>query len=304
MKPRLIVILGPTAVGKTELAIKWAHQLGGEIISADSMQVYRYLDIGTAKPSLEIRKRIPHHLIDVVNPDEPFNAARFVQEADRIIRRLVRAEKPIFVVGGTGLYIRSLLRGLIESPPRDEQLRQLLRQKENIYEMLKEFDPLAAEKIHPRDRVRIVRALEVFLLTGESIVSKQLRHRFEQRKYDYVKIGIMEEKGILFDLIDKRTQHMFAQGLVEEVKKVLSMGYGKELPPLQTLGYRHAIRLWEGEISREEAINFTARDTRHYAKRQLTWFKKEKDILWFKRDDQAARDTVLRFLEGNLREIP
>lgn len=294
-----MVILGPTAVGKTDLAIQWAEELGGEIVSADSMQVYRYLDIGTAKPSPETRQRIPHHLIDVVNPDDLFSAARFAQEADLIIHNLARKGKFIFVVGGTGLYLRSLLGGLIEGPPADKELRHLLKQQDNLYDMLKVFDPLAAERIHPRDRVRIVRALEVFILTGDSIVNQQRQHRFERRKYDYIKIGIREEKEILYNRIDQRTQHMFSQGLVEEVEKVLSMGYSKELPPLQTLGYRHTIRLLEGSISKREAMEFTARDTRHYAKRQFTWFKKEKDILWFKRGDPRAKEAAWRFLEEN-----
>ncbi|MCX7982586.1 MAG: tRNA (adenosine(37)-N6)-dimethylallyltransferase MiaA [Syntrophales bacterium] len=297
MKPRIVVILGPTAVGKTELSARWAEELKAEIISADSMQVYRYLDIGTAKPSREILRHVPHHLIDVVNPDEPFNAARFSCEADRVIRNLSRQGKFIFVVGGTGLYIRSLLGGLIEGPPGDEELRCLLKQKENLHDMLREFDPVAAERIHPRDRVRIIRALEVFLLTGESIVKYQQQHRFERRKYDFIKIGIAEERDILFERINQRTQNMFSQGLIEEVEKILSLGYKKELPPLQTLGYRHAIHLLEGRISKREAIEFTARDTRHYAKRQMTWFKKEEDILWFKRHDHRAKEIVFRFLE-------
>lgn len=299
MKPRLVVVVGPTAVGKTELAVKWAEEMAGEIISADSMQVYRHLDIGTAKPTPEIRERVHHHLIDVVNPDDQFNAARFSQEADGVIRNLAKKGKPIFVVGGTGLYIRALLGGLLEVPSADENLRLLLKQKEDLYDMLREIDPLAAKKIHPRDRVRIIRALEVFLLTGESIVHKQRRHEFADRKYEYIKIGITDEKETLYNRINERTKGMFTQGLVEEVEKVLAMGYAKDLPPLQTLGYRYAIRLREGSLSLSEAIDLTARDTRHYAKRQLVWFKGEKDILWFKRDDPRALEKVLRFLEVN-----
>jgi|YelNatPaOPRAMG01_1025707.scaffolds.fasta_scaffold05261_9 tRNA dimethylallyltransferase len=303
MRPRIVVIVGPTAVGKTELAVEWARELKGEIISADSMQVYKYLDIGTAKPSIEVRSQVPHHLIDLVPPDATFSAAHFVYEADRVIRRLQGEGKPILVVGGTGLYIRALLFGLIPTPPADGQLRQILKKQENLYEMLVAVDPLAAQKIHPKDRVRIVRALEVLLLTGDSIVRQQRNHRFQNPRYDYLKIGINDERSHLYERINKRTEEMFNRGLVEEVKGLLNMGYTKDLPPLQSLGYRHVISFLEGKISLMEAIRLTARDTRHYAKRQITWFGAEKDISWFHRRDPSAKDAVFHFLGKKSGEI-
>ncbi len=295
MKPRIVVLLGPTATGKTEAAVTWAREVGGEIISADSMQVYRYLDIGTAKPSPEVRKAVRHHLIDVVSPDENYSAARFVTEADRIIRHLTVEGKPVFVVGGTGLYIRALLGGLFPGPNADMHLRDLLAQQESLYDMLAVADPVAAARIHPRDHVRIIRALEVKLLTGASITEQQQQHGFRAHKYDCLTIGFWDDRPALYDRINRRTREMFTSGLVEEVRDVLAMGYGKELRPLNTLGYRHVIALLEGKIGREEAIELTARDTRHYAKRQETWFRREENILWFKPHEPSARERVMRF---------
>src|SRR5271157_3856866 len=229
-KPRLIVILGPTAVGKTAAAMALARESGGEIVSADSMQVYRFLDIGTAKPTLEEQSLVKHHAIDIVNPDEQFNAAMFIRLAHETIGKLNNAGKPIFVVGGTGLYIKALLGGLFEGPDADEDLRRLYRQelkqfgKAHLYEKLKERDEQAAAQIDRNDIPRIIRALEVLELCGISIVEKQNAHRFSDNIYDFIKIGLTVERTELYRRIDQRTEKMIEDGLVGEVEKLFSMG--------------------------------------------------------------------------------
>jgi tRNA dimethylallyltransferase len=303
-KPRLIIIVGPTGVGKTECAIKCAAAFGGEIISADSMQVYRYMDIGTAKPTIEERRSIPHHLIDMVDPDKPFNAALFVESASALIERIADSGKTIFVVGGTGLYVRSLLGGLCESPRADEALREAYRRdlmlfgSGYLHEQLKDADPEAARKIHRNDTVRIIRALEVVQHTGESIIRKQDEHRFADRQYDYMTIGLTVGRSLLYEKINSRTDSMIRRGLVGEVETLLSKGYTEHHKPMQSMCYKHIIDYIKGGLELPEARRLIKRDTRRYAKRQLTWFKKEEDILWFHpADETMINQEVARFLE-------
>jgi len=299
-RPKLIVILGPTAVGKSALALELAQAYDGEIISADSMQVYRQMDIGTAKPSREDRARIPHHLIDVVDPDEPFNAALFVEQAVQVIDRLHRLGKPVFVVGGTGLYIRALLGGLLGSPGPDEVLRaqwKTVRDEKGVHhlhEQLRRLDPRAAGRIHPHDAVRIVRALEVLALTGESIVGKQAEHRFAERRFRSLKIGLRLEREPLFARIEARVDAMLAAGLVDEVAGLVARGYDASLKPMQSLGYRHIGGYLRGEGDLADAIRRLKRDTRHYAKRQQTWFATDPEIRWFSPGDTAGVEARLR----------
>jgi tRNA dimethylallyltransferase len=302
-KPRLIVILGPTAVGKTAAAIALARESGGEIVSADSMQVYRLLDIGTAKPTLEEQSLVKHHVIDVVNPDDQFNAATFIKLAERTIGRLNETGKPIFVVGGTGLYIKALLGGLFEGPDADEDLRrqygQELKQFGNtyLYEKLKEKDEQAAAQIDKNDIPRIIRALEVLELCGISIVDKQKAHHFGDNLYDFVKIGLMVERAELYKRIDQRTEKMIDVGLVDEVERLLAMGYHGNLKPMQALGYKHIARLIKGSLNLADAIRMIKRDTRHFAKRQMTWFGRDGEIAWFAPSDiDAIRRKIDHFL--------
>jgi len=302
-KPRLIIILGPTAVGKTALAIDLARESRGDIISADSMQVYRFLDIGTAKPSTAERSLVKHHLIDVVNPDEPFNAAMFFKLARDVIANLSRDRKPIYVVGGTGLYIKALLGGLFDGPDADPDLRRLYREevkkfgKEYLYDKLKERDGEAAAQIDRNDTPRIIRALEVLDLCGLSIVEKQRAHQFGDNPYDAVKIGLTLARGELYRRIDERAERMMEDGLVDEVKRVLSIGYSDALKPMQALGYKHIVKTIRGKSSLDDAVRLIKRDTRHFAKRQMTWFSKDKEILWFAPSErQAIKDKVNSFL--------
>jgi len=303
IKPRLIVIVGPTSVGKTELAIQLAREWGGQIISADSMQVYRFMDIGTAKPTAEERSLVAHHLIDVVNPDEQFNAAIFIEMAQKIIRELHNQRKPIFVVGGTGLYVKALLGGLFHGPDSDERLRKIYRQeltqfgKEYLYKKLKEKDEQAAAQIEKNDIVRIIRALEVLELSGESIVKKQKAHRFDDRLYECTKVGLTMERSRLYERIDQRTEKMIKDGYVEEVRTLLSMGYSETLKPMQSLGYKHIVKYIKGSYNLEDALRIIKRDTRHFAKRQMTWFGKDQDVIWFNPADMdVIREKIGQFL--------
>ena len=286
----MVIINSPTATGKTELAISLALEFGGEIISADSLQVYRYLDIGTAKPSKEQRNKVKHHMIDVVDPDEEFNAAFFAEQARIIIADLARQGKPVFVVGGTGLYIRALLRGIIETPTVDEKIRNHYRQlreshgKEYLYNLLQQRDADAAGKINPNDSVRVIRALEVLEQTGESISAIQKRHSFADTPYKTYKIGIQIDTKELKQRIIMRTEKMIAEGLLDEVKSILDRGYSYKLKPLQSLGYKQVIGFLRKEYNWENALDLIKRDTWQYAKRQLTWFKADKEINWFKPD--------------------
>jgi len=289
-KVPLVIINSPTATGKTELAISLALEFGGEIISADSLQVYRTLDIGTAKPSQEQRKKVKHHMIDVVDPDEEFNAAIFAEQARIIIADLARQGKPVFVVGGTGLYIRALLRGIIDTPDVDENIRNHYRQmrdshgKKYLYDLLLQRDATAAGKINPNDSVRVIRALEVLEQTGESITAIQKRHSFADCPYETYKIGIQVDRKELKQRIEIRTEKMIAEGLLNEVKSILDRGYSYNLKPMQSLGYKQVIGFLRKEYDWGNALNLIKRDTWQYAKRQMTWFAADKEINWFKPD--------------------
>ncbi len=302
-KPRLIVIQGPTAVGKSSLAVALAAQVGGQIISADSLQVYRYMDIGTAKPSLAQRKEITHHLIDLLDPDEAFNAGAFGEKAGEIIARLHEKNIPIFIVGGTGLYIRALLGGICPSPPADEELRrQYLREQKQfgsdyLYDQLRRLDPLAAGHLSAADHPRIIRALEVFQKSGRSIREQQQSHGFATKRYECLKLGIVTDRDLLYRQIDLRVDEMIASGLVEEVTGLLTRGYPPTLKTMQSLGYRHIVGYLQGRWSLQEARETMKRDTRRYAKRQLTWFRRDEEIKWFEpQDREEIAGEIDRFL--------
>ncbi|PKN10283.1 MAG: tRNA (adenosine(37)-N6)-dimethylallyltransferase MiaA [Deltaproteobacteria bacterium HGW-Deltaproteobacteria-7] len=302
----LVIINSPTATGKTELAVNLALEFGGEIISADSLQVYRYLDIGTAKPTLEERRGIQHHLIDVVNPDEEFNASIFTQQARALISGLARARKPILIAGGTGLYIRALLHGMIHTPAVDEKIRNYYRQmrdshgKKYIYDLLRERDKDAADQINPNDSVRVIRALEVLEQTGESITVKQKKHSFADCPFKTYKIGLQLDRKELKQRIIQRTERMISGGLLDEVKGLLARGYSENLKPLQSLGYKQMIGFLRNEYPWESSVNLIKRDTWQYAKRQLTWFTADKEINWFGYDSMGViRKNVEIFWKEN-----
>lgn len=296
-KPRLILILGPTGVGKTGMALDLAERFQAEIVGADSMQVYRHMDIGTAKPTAIERARIPHHLIDVVDPDKPFDVSRYIAMAQAVIGRLHEARRPVFVVGGTGLYVRALLGGLIDGPGADEALRQELKKEMNrfgkprLYERLLNSDPRAAARIDPNDGVRIIRALEVLQKTGKSIVAHQEAHRFGESPYEALKIGLTLSREELSARIDRRTDRMIEEGFLEEVRRLLEMGYGEALKPMQSLGYRHLAGVLSGRQTLSQAVERIKADTRRYSKRQMTWFNADSRIGWLAPDDveDAAR---------------
>jgi len=298
MKPRVLVICGPTASGKSELALELARRLDGEIVNADSMQVYRGMDIGTAKPTPEQRAEIPHHLIDVADPDQPFSAADFADAAGEAIRDISSRGKRTIVVGGTGLYIRSLLKGLVDSPGDStgdirKELMAEARERGNqaMLDELRRVDPELAEQIHPNNLVRIIRALEVFRLTGIPLSRYQQEHGFSGQRYQSLQIGIRVERPLLYSRIDQRVNRMLEQGLLQEVQQLLNTGYGPDTKAMRAIGYKETTAHLAGEYSRDEAIRLIKRNTRHYAKRQLTWFHADKDILWL--EYPAEFDTIL-----------
>ncbi len=281
---RLIVILGPTAVGKTAVGLRVAEQIGAEIISADSAAVYRGMDIGTAKPTPEERARVRFHLIDVADPSEPFTAAKFRERALDAIREIQARGRRVLIVGGTGLYLRVLLHGFsLAPPPGDPAVRQRLQQEARqhglpaLYARLQQIDPEAAARIHPNDAVRIVRALEVYATTGKPISQWQRRAESE---LPALKFGLTMPRNLLYQRIDARVDQMMAQGFLNEVQNLLSKGYNKDLPALKGLGYRHLIAHLMGECTLDEAVARWKRDTRRFAKRQMTWFRREPVIRW------------------------
>jgi tRNA dimethylallyltransferase len=304
MKPRLVIILGPTGVGKSQVAFELALSVGGEIVNADSQQVYRYMDIGTGKPSPERRQRVPHHLIDIVDPDEEFNAALFRQAAMERAREIWSRGKNVILCGGTGLYIRALTQGLFTGPSRNPEVRKGLEEEAekrgpaSLYERLREVDPEATSWIHPNDRQRIVRALEVFAVTGRPMSHWQREHGFKEDAFETLKIGLNREREEIYSLLNRRCEEMIANGLVEEVKGLAERGYSLDLRSLQSVGYRHVGLYLSGGMSLEDAVSLMKRDTRHLAKRQLTWFRADHEIRWFhpEREKKKIPEAAERFL--------
>lgn len=286
-KNKIVIITGPTATGKTDLAVNLALEMGGEIVNCDSMQVYKGMDIGTAKPGQQDKRGIPHHLLDLVNPDEEFNASIYREYALPVIRDIIKRGKICFVVGGTGLYIKSLLGGLFECPSSDPEIReQLLMEYDEkggdiLYKRLKSLDPEYAAIIHPNDRVRITRALEVIELTGQPFSRLASDHSFKNQEFIPLKICLYHERDILYERINSRSVKMFESGLVEETGNLLKQGYSPGLKPLQSIGYRHAVDYIENRAGYDKSIELLQRDTRRYAKRQITWFKADPEMLWF-----------------------
>ncbi len=299
----LVAIVGPTGVGKTSVGIFLAQHLNGEIVSFDSVQVYKYLDIGTAKPSFEERQAAPHHLVDLLEPDEPFNAAKFVELADQVIASLWQRRRQPILVGGTGLYLKALLHGLFEVGDVThirEKLTERLEQEglESLYQELEKIDPDTTRRVPPTDKVRILRALEVYYATGRPFSVLAREHAFRPRRYPCLKIGLYLPRDKLYTLLDQRVDQMIKKGLLEEVKRLLEQGFSPELKPLQSIGYRHMVAYLLGRLPWEEALRQMKRDTRRYAKRQLTWFKADPEVRWFLPTEKALiLAEVKRFLQ-------
>lgn len=299
----LLVIAGPTASGKTEAALRIAERLGGEVLSCDSLAVYRGLDIGTAKPTTEERARVPHHLVDVVDPDEPFTAARYVELADRTLADCAARRVPVVVVaGGTGLYLRALLHGLFESPPPDAALRAQLKDDAarhgwpHLHRRLSEIDPEAAARIHPTDPVRIERALEVYLQTGVTLSQHHAAQRRGPRHA--ARAYVLDPPGPVLDArIAARTERMLAQGLVEETRRA-AVRWGRHVKPLGALGYKEALQFLDGELRAEALPEAIRVATRRYGKRQRTWFRKEQGALVFPDASALPMDEMATLASG------
>lgn len=280
MIKKVIVIAGATATGKTELGIKLAKTLNGEIVSADSMMVYKYMDIGTAKPSIEERESVEHHLIDLVEPSENFSVKDYIQHFDKVVKDIFLKGKIPIVVGGTWLYIQGALYGLSEAPEGDWNLREELYKEDNIilYNKLKEVDPYYAEKIHLNDKRRIVRALEVYLLTKKPFSNFILNHKFKDKRYNFIGFILERDRLELMERIEKRVEKMFEKGLVEEVKKLVDMGFKDSITSMQAIGYKELLPYLDKKISLEEAKDSIINNTKDFAKRQIRTFKNKTDF--------------------------
>ncbi|MCJ7594109.1 MAG: tRNA (adenosine(37)-N6)-dimethylallyltransferase MiaA [Desulfobacterales bacterium] len=299
-RQKLIIITGPTASGKSSLAVDLALYFEGEIVNADSMQVYRGMDVGTAKPTMAERRGIPHHLIDVADPDEAFNAGVYRALSLPVIEEMKSRQKVCFVVGGTGLYIRTLLGGLLNCPPSDPSLREELRRQmvesgpALLHKRLEGLDPESAQKIHPHDKVRIMRALEVIELAKEPFSELTRRHGFGNRPFQALKFCLQRGREDLYHRINARCLRMIESGLVRETQGLLESGYSADLKAMQSLGYRHMVSHLEGRWDMDETIARLQRDTRRYAKRQLTWFRADPLLVWTEPDDKETMITRIR----------
>jgi tRNA dimethylallyltransferase len=299
-----IVIVGPTAIGKSALGIRLAEHLGGEIVSIDSRQIYRRLDIGTAKPSRDDRRKVRHHLLDILDIDEKSNANDFSVRAQTAINDILSRDRLPVLVGGSGLYLRSVMDGLftIDLDPMDREEfneRMCGIGTEELYSRLREIDPDSSKNIHANDRYRIVRALEVFELTGTTISEHFSKHQKERRDHDllYLKIGLNTVRSVLHRMIGERTKEMYESGWRGEVEDILSGGYDPSCPGLQTLGYPEIIEHISGRIDRESVLERIASRTRQYAKRQLTWFRQDKEIHWLDPTECDALSESLNILD-------
>ncbi len=293
-------IVGPTGAGKSALAMAVAERSNCEIVNADSRQFYRGMDLGTAKPSAADQARVPHHLIDVRNPDESLDVAEYAQLARAAIEEIAARGRNPLVVGGSGLYLRVIRGGIFSGPAASPEIRDRLAKSAaeqgvaRLHDRLREVDPEAANRIGVNDLYRIVRALEVFELTGETISAHQTRHRFADIGYDTLTVGVEVERKKLYDAIDTRFDAMVAAGLVEEVRALVKAGYSPEQPPLSTIGYKQIAAYLRGEIARDDAIAQAKQESRRLAKRQLTWFRREPEIVWLD-VERGAQDALAVF---------
>ncbi len=302
-KPKIIVICGPTGIGKTTIAIRVAGAFGGEIIGADSMQIYRQMDIGTAKPTAVEQAQIRHHLIDVADPAENFDAARYARMARSCIDHLISRDVLPVIVGGTGLYIKALLHGLSPSAVADPAVTNRLKREaitdgsRRLHQRLTDCDPAAARRIHPNDTFRTVRALAVYESTGRLMSEIQQTHRFADHVFDALKIGLDMERLALYARIDRRVDKMLAAGFIDEVRGLLARGIDPRCKAMQAIGYREGVDWLAGRTSEAEMIRLMKRNSRRYAKRQLTWFKADGEITWTAPDQwEGIRKQAAAFL--------
>ncbi len=291
-KRPLIVLTGPTAVGKTKLSIQLAKAVGGEIISADSMQVYKGMDIGSAKITAEEMEGVPHHLIDVLEPWEDFNVVVFQQKCKECMDGIYERGHVPILTGGTGFYIQAVLKDVdfTENDDNSEYRKQLeeLGDKEGalvLHEMLQKVDPEAAESIHANNRKRVIRALEFYHFTGKKISSHNVQEAEKEPAYDFCYFVLNDDRSVLYERIEKRVDIMFEKGLLDEVKQLVAKGCTRNMVAMQGLGYKEIVDYLEGKITLEEAVYIIKRDTRHFAKRQITWFKREKEVIWLNKPD-------------------
>jgi len=306
----VFVLAGPTAIGKTELALTLAEEFNGEIIGMDSMQIYKHLDIGTAKPTKDERARVPHHLVDYVDPAEEYSAARFIKDCAKAVEQIRSRGRIPMMVGGTGLYMKTFFEGVCELPKIDQQIRQQLLEEIDrkgtsvLYAELLECDPVSADRIHTNDTSRLVRALEIFRGTGIPWSSFIDQHRLAKEKAKSegtmpLKICLKRDRNELYERINQRVDIMIDQGLLQEVENLLAMGYEPGLNSMQSLGYRHMINFIQKNWSWQQTKELLARDTRRYAKRQLTWFTRDQEMVWYRPDQQNEIFTkVTRYLES------
>ncbi|MEP7363520.1 MAG: tRNA (adenosine(37)-N6)-dimethylallyltransferase MiaA [Acidobacteriota bacterium] len=304
----LVAVVGPTGSGKSELTLSLAKQFGGEILNCDSVQVFRYFEIGTAKLRLSERQGIPHHLLDFVDPDEVFTAGDYSRLGRSILAGIAGRGRLPIVCGGTGFYLRSLLDGLFEGPGRDDELRHRLLAREAarpgvLHRILKRLDPVSAARIHANDTTKLLRALEVRLLTRRPMTTMFQQGREQLRGFATLKLGINPPREELYKKLDERANRMFdSPGIVEETQSILALGFASTAKPFTSIGYAQALRLLRGESTREEAIEATQRQTRQYAKRQWTWFRREQNLVWLDGfgSDSAVQDRAAALVEAFL----
>lgn len=306
----LLVLVGPTAVGKSELAIKVARQLKTDIISADSAQIYRHLDIGTAKPSPEEQKTVKHHLIDLVEPDQYYSVADYQKSAARTIKELWQEGKLPFLVGGTGLYIKAVTDSYAFGPKgASRELRAAYEEMasseglDKLYDRLRAIDPDAAGRIHPNDQRRIIRALEVYTLERKPISEQVTQTGREVSPYKTVIFGINMERGLLYSRIEERVDDMIKQGFIKEVQSLCEDGYDDHTPGMQVLGYKQLLTYLKGNTSLEETVTEIKKQTRNLAKRQLTWFRRESNLEWITSTDQFSIDSITEIICTKVKDI-
>ena len=306
MAARLLVVVGPTAAGKTGLALRLGREWGGEIVSCDSLQVYRGLDVGSAKPSRAERRSVPHHLIDVVAPDEPFSAADYARLGRAALASIASRGRAAIVAGGSGLYLRALLEGLFAGPSRDAELRRRLtgiaerRGDKQLHRILSRVDPRAAARIPVRDRVRVIRALEVYGRTGQAISEHHEGAQDRLQGFTTLILGLSPDRTTLRRMVEWRTAEMFARGLLDETSELLARGYSPDLRPLRAIGYRQAVAVVTGEMEEAKARHDIVAETMRYAKRQMTWFRHQLEVRWFA-EAEAAREAAQSWLRGDER---
>lgn len=305
----MVVLTGPTAVGKTELSIQLAQKLDGEIISADSMQIYQKMDIGTAKIRKEEMDGIPHHLIDVLDPSEEFNVARFQEMAKDALAGIYRRGRIPLIVGGTGFYVQGLLYDIdFTKEEQDFRYRENLQKKakeegaQAIHKMLQAVDPASAQKIHPNNIKRVIRALEFYHLNGRKISEHNEQESRKESPYRFAYFVLNQNRTTLYERINHRVDLMLEAGLVEEVRRLKEAGYGKNLVSMQGIGYKEVLDYLDGKMTLEETADQIKKDTRHFAKRQLTWFGREKEVIMIDKDKYETEEEILEHMLGILKE--